>query len=102
MPLDEELYKLAIDFAENIYKDIYLYQTGVKKELTEETSSYYTDIKNWGWFDQFNIEEEKAHNIYITIIAMTKYRHLRWKKAHPPKEKLSKWEKVVGKRARKA
>ena len=101
MALDEELKKLAKDFAEDIFNRIYVASQDVSQKIDGEALIIYQELKDWGWFSEVSIDDPRAHELYTRVIAMTKYRHLKWKKAHRPKPKPSKWEVVTGRRLSK-
>ena len=96
MALDEDMKKLAIEYGEQIFNEIYVSQHDPQKKIEGETLKIYNELEDWGWLNDVPIDDPRANDIYIKMIAMQKYRHLRWRKAHPPKKKLSKWEIVTG------
>jgi len=63
-----------------------------------EALSIYNELEEWGWLDKFPIEEEKNEWMYVHMLSMTQFRHMKWAKSHPVKKKKSKWEFVHGRK----
>lgn len=68
------------------------------KPLTGEALRVYQELKEWGWLDDYPIQENSHQMMYRKMLAMEKFRQLKWQRDHPPREKpRSKWEVVMGK-----
>jgi len=102
MEFDTELKHLALEWAEKVYTNIYMALTEPTRAIDGIELKYYDEFKAWGFFDKFPLieedDEEKnlAHELFIMILAMDRYRKLKHDKDNPPPKKLSKWEKVAG------
>jgi len=66
--------------------------------LSGESLIIWNELEEWGWLEDYPIDKPENLIIYRRMIAMTRFRHLRWEAEHPnsEKRKLSKWEKVMG------
>ena len=101
MALDDELKQLSIDWAEKIINVLEKAITDPTVDLDKEAKKVYKQLSAWGWFNKMPLsspedeQEECPSNaeVYITMLAMEKYRQLKWDKDHP---KPSKWERVTG------
>ena len=91
--LDQELKDLAVDWAEKIYNNMYRAINDPAQGMTPDTTRLYNMLCAWGWFDTINIDDENAHQILITLLAMPRYQQLIDNKKNPP---LSKWQRVSG------
>jgi len=91
--LDQELKDLALDWAEKIYNNMYRALTDPVQGMTPDTVKLYNNLTAWGWFDILDIDDNKAHEILIKLLAMPRYKQLLSNKKNPP---LSKWQKVTG------
>ena len=96
--LDKEIKDLAVDWAEKVYNSIYRALNDPTQGMPPDIVRIYGDLRSWGWFDIINIDDEKAHEILLKILAMSRYKQLLQNKINPP---LSKWERVVGKSFKK-
>jgi len=102
--LDDELKKLAMDWAEKTVNEIEIAFEDPSIAVKGETCKICEELKAWGWFERRplgiaknNDNQEKDNTmIYIYMLAMERYKKLKHEKDHPPKPKLSKWEKVTG------
>ena len=101
MPLNDELKRIAMEYGEKIYNEIFVAMEDPTKQLEGETLKIYEELQDWGLLDKYPLREQVSHEVYVTMIAMQKYRHLRWQKAHPPRPKPTKWEIVTGRAKRK-
>lgn len=99
MALEDDLKIVAIKNAINIYEMIVQSFNDPTKMVIGEASKIYEDFLKWQFIDKYPILEEKNKWLYINMIAMQQYKHLKWQKDHPVKknEKRSKWEVVHGK-----
>lgn len=93
MEIDKELQSIATDWAEKIFNNIYTALNDPTVGMEDEVKKVYNDIKDWGLLDKVDINSSQAHEYYIPIIAMPKYKILLQHKLNPPK---SKWEVVTG------
>jgi hypothetical protein len=91
----------AMERASQLIEAMRAAKTNPIVKIEGEALSVYNELEEWGWFENFPIEDEKHDWIYRTMLAMTQYRHLRWAKDHPPKPQKSKWEVVMGKNPRR-
>lgn len=96
MALNDELKRIALQYGEDVYNKIYLSTEDLSQKIDGEVLDIYEEFRDWGLLDKYPIKESASHEFYVTIIAMQKYRHLRWQKAHPARQKPSKWEIVTG------
>lgn len=96
----EDLKKIALEFGEQVYNDIYVSMEDPEKKVTGETLKIYEELKDWGLLSKYPFREASSHEFYVIIIAMQKYRHLKWNKAHPSAPKPSKWDIVTGRASR--
>jgi|TARA_Y100000310_G_scaffold276053_1_gene292943 hypothetical protein len=97
MSLDLEIKQIAEDWAEKIYVRICQAASDPAISLEGEELEFYTELKEWGWFDLCPIEDDDREMLTRSHLAIRKYGKLKWAKKHPPKKKLSKWEVVMGK-----
>jgi hypothetical protein len=103
---DEGLKRLSMDWAEKVINNIEsaIHNPEKVASLDTDTKYIYEELKAWSWFDKMPIDvndetpEQGIDNaeFYIHMIAMDKYRKLKWDKDHPPKLRPSKWEIVTG------
>ena len=100
--LDDEMKRMAIDWAEKIFNDIEIASHDPLATLKGDALKVYEELKIWGWFDKMPLDVDgdkttnmDSHMIYIQMLAMDKYRRILWAKKHPPKEKPSMWEFVT-------
>ena len=106
MKLDDELRKLSFDWAEKTINLLEAALSDPTVDLTKEAKKVFRQFKAWGWFDKMPLhtpeDETEKHpsnaEIYIMMLAMEKYRQLKWDKDHP---KPSKWERVTGQKLKK-
>lgn len=108
---DEELKSLAVDWAEKIINEIEsaVHDPEKMESLSIDAKCIYEELKAWSWFEKMPIDINEENPIcdidnaefYINIVAMDKYRKLKWDKDHPPKLRPSKWEIVTGKAKKK-
>jgi len=96
MELDKDLQKQAHDWATNIIEQFNAARKDPEKPLTGELLDLYRELKTWGFYDVFDMMDHGMH-VY-RFLALTRYRHLKWHKEHPPKPQRSKWEIVTGKK----
>lgn len=106
MPLSQEkISKLRVqsfEFAEEIMKQILEAFHRPQVSLSGEALKICNEFEDWGFLEDYPIDDITNHTMYRRIIAMTQFRHLRWEAEHPQSgPKLSKWEKVTGKVSRK-
>ena len=95
---DKELQGVAECWAEKVYHHMCICVTEPTEKLTEEESRLYIELKYWGWFDMFPLNDDDAETATRKHLAMRQYSKLKWHKDHPPKPKKSKWEIVTGHR----
>ena len=106
MDLDAELKQLSIDWAEKVINSLEAAFSDPTINLNKDEKKVYKQLKVWGWFSKMplNSPENGAEQcpsnaeVYITMLAMEKYRQLKWDKNHP---KPSKWERVTGVKLKK-
>ena len=98
---DLEIKPTADDWAEKVYHRFCLAKEDPAVALDGEDLSMYDELKEWGWFDLCPIGDDNAEPITRMFLALRKFAKLKWQRDHPPKEKLSKWEKVTGKSKKK-
>lgn len=99
--LNDELKKLSLDWAEKMTNDIEKAFHDPTVGIDGDARKIYERLNAWGWFTRVPLntpgdEQEKRPSnaeIYILMLAMEKYRQLKWDKDHP---KISKWERVTG------
>jgi len=96
MALTEDLKSIALEYGEQVYNEIYLSIEDPAKKIEGETLRIYEELQDWGLLSKYPLKEQPSHELYVTVIAMQKYRHLKWSKAHPPRPKPSKWDIVTG------
>ena len=97
MDSDNEMRVLAFKKADEIVLAIVEAAKNPTKQISGEALKVYNELQEWNWFDDMPIEKSGNLNIYRKMIAMTQYRHMKWVKSHPTKEKpRSKWEYVMG------
>ena len=107
MPLPQEtLSKLkvqALETADNIMKQILDAYHNPQISLSGEALKIWNELEEWGFLEDYPIDDPNTHMMYRRMLAMNQFRHLRWNEEHPPseKKKMSKWEKVTGRAARK-
>jgi len=102
MDIYSEMKIQAMSSANDILKNIVTASQDASKKIAGESLSVYKELVEWDWFEHHPIENQENHWLYVTMIAQTQYRHLKWKHENPKKEKqtLTKWERVVGKASR--
>jgi len=102
MDPDSELKIQAMEKAVEIIDSIIKASHDPEAMIAGEARKVYEELKMWEWLEKYPIEEDKNRWLYVTMIAQTQYRHLKWKKEHPIKndKPKSKWDKVVGRAAR--
>jgi len=100
--LDENLFKVAQDWAEKIYHD-FLYSLENKEFcLKDEEKRIFQDLTDCKWFNKYPITDDKTEDFTREMLTITRYRYLRWRQEHESgggKQKLSpksKWEVVHG------
>jgi len=106
MALDDELKQLSLDWAEKTINKLESCFSDPTVDLTKEQKKVYKALDAWGWFSKMPLHtEEEAQEIspsnaetYVLMLAMEKYRQLKWEKEHP---KPSKWERVTGQKLKK-
>lgn len=89
----------AIQKAQQIVDSIIEASTDIIKAraLGGEALRIYDELKEWGWFDDYSLNDPQTQFMFRKMIAMNQYRHLKWQAEHPSKEKpKSKWEIVMG------
>lgn len=60
----------------------------------------YNSLSEWEWFTHNRLDDPSGRKNTILLLSIEKYAKIKWAKEHPPKRKLSKWEKVTGKTRR--
>mgnify|MGYP005840436245 CR=1 FL=1 len=93
---DNELKMMAMDLAKQYVKEIIEAKQDPTLAVTGEVQKIYDEILDWNWLDVLPIENSENTGIYVRMIAMTQYRHMKYLKEHPPKPQRSKWEVVTG------
>jgi len=109
MNIEDGLKNLAVDWAEKVINDIEAAINDPEKSLSLETVRIRKELEAWSLFDLMPIDvnkespSERTSNaeIYIQMLAMDKYRQLKWDRDYPTKQKPSKWEIVTGAKKRK-
>jgi len=98
MEFDSQLHIQAMKQAESFYSNILDASRKPTVQIVGEALKIYNELEAWGWLEKYSIADNKNKWMYINMIAMQMYRHLKWNKDHPPKEykKKSKWEIVHG------
>lgn len=86
----------AMKKATDMYECMIVAKTDPTASIGGETLKSFKEFEEWGWFDRYPIDEEENKWVYTMVIAMTQYRHLRWKHEHPEAAKKTKWERVMG------
>lgn len=95
---DSALRVNAMEYGASIVDSIITAFKDPAQPLTGEALRIYQELKDWGWLDDAPIMEHEHQMMYRKMIAMEKYRQLKWQRDHPPREKpSSKWEVVMGK-----
>lgn len=99
MDFDTDLKLKAMEKALDIYTQIKKASSAPTQMITGETLKVYEELEAWQFLENFPINDDKNRWFYVTMIAMQQYRHLKWRKEHPPKinQKKTKWEVVHGK-----
>jgi len=106
MKLDNELKQLSLDWAEKTINALESAFSDPTVGLDKESKKIFRELQNWGWFSKVPLhtpgdEQEKCPSnaeIYILMLAMEKYRQLKWVRDHPTP---SKWERVTGQKLKK-
>lgn len=101
MANNEDIKKVAMDWAEGIIQDIITASHNPEFKLKDDSEREYQALKEWGWFDKNSLDTPKGEENTRLFLAIARYRHLKWHKEHPAKPKLSKWEVVAGKPRKK-
>jgi hypothetical protein len=101
METNSDLKCQAMKRAIEIYEEIMAAKTP-KNAVTGEVLKIYEEFEEWEFLDNFPMSEDKNRWLYIRMIALQQYRHMKWKRDHPSKqvEKKSKWQVVHGKVAK--
>ena len=101
MELDSQIRTQALQEASDIYEKITDAMKNPTISITGEAKTVYDEIIAWNMTDDFPFLENRG--LYITMIAMTRYRHIRWAIEHPKKEKKkkTKWQHVYGSRLKR-
>lgn len=94
--LDPQLKDMARDWAEKTLHEICAACNSPSYKIEGDSLKTYEDLKDWGWLDKFQLDQDNSEEILLILLSMQKYAKLKWAKDHPPKKKLSKWEVVMG------
>jgi len=96
-PKDESKLRIrALEKAGNFVVNMKKAKTDPTVQIAGEALKIYKELEEWGWLDQFPVEDESNSWMYQTMIAMTQYRHMKWAAEHPVPVKRTKWERVMG------
>ena len=98
MEMDKDLERESYKWANDVCSEIYSAQQNIGIGLSGETINLYNQLK---WFGFFEMYDPNNNLETIRALALIKYRDLCWKKDHPPKPKMSKWERVTGRRPKR-
>ena len=78
MGLNDELKRVAMDYGEKIYNEIFMSLEDPTKKIEGDAIKIYQELLDWGWTGEFPLNHQQAHDVYVRLIAMTKYRKLKW------------------------
>jgi hypothetical protein len=97
--LDKDLHLMASEWADKVIHKIVAACHSPEYKLEGDDLDIYSELKEFGWFEQFPIDDEVGERAIKLHLTVRKYGKLKWAKDHPPKteHKMSKWEKVYGK-----
>lgn len=95
---DSQIRVEAMKMGSDIVDGMRAAKTNPTVSIDGESLRVWKEFEEWGFLEKYPIEDENNKWLYQTIIAMTQYRHFRWKKENPVKQKrkLTKWEYVMG------
>jgi len=99
--LDEELVKIADDWAEKMIQDIWTAINNPEVGLEGDALKYFQLLKDWEWFNECPLDSVEGEMITRKFLTIQKYQKLKWAKEHPPVDKPSKWDIVIGKAGRR-
>jgi hypothetical protein len=97
MDLDNEIKEQSTTFAKDLVDQ--LKKNALDPEiraLSDEEITIKEDLRSWGFFEKYPVIQEEWDDLYVSIIAMNKYKTLKYAKDHPPQPKKTKWEFVMG------
>lgn len=98
---DSQLRVKAMEHGEKVVSDIVSAFKDPSNPVIGETLKVYQELKEWGWLESCPIQEAANQIMYKKMIAMDKYRQLKWSRDHASSAKpKSKWEKVMGRAPR--
>jgi hypothetical protein len=99
---DSALRVMAMEHGSSIVSAIVDAFKDPSKPLGGEALRVYNELKEWEWLEDAPIMKSEFQTMYRKMIAMEKYRQLKWQRDHPPRDKpRSKWETVMGKASRR-
>lgn len=99
--IDNEIKEQSIIFAKDLVSQFK--KTALDpniRTLSDDEVKIKEELRSWGFFEKYPIETNEWDDIYISIIAMNRYKYLKHLKDNPPQPKPSKWEFVMGKMGR--
>ena len=98
MASDSDLKYQSMKRAVEIFEEIQLASKTPEKSISGEILKIYQELLEWEFLERYPIADEKNRWLYITMLSLQQYRHLKWKKDHPTKqsEKKTKWQVVHG------
>lgn len=100
--MSDDLKKVSVDWAEKVLHDICIAKSDPTVSLEGDAKRVYKQLSEWDWFNLVDIDSEHGEEVTRTMLAIEKYKHLKWHKDHPPKkDKPTKWEIVTGKKPRR-
>lgn len=94
--MDTELEKQSLEWADSIIAQFKVGQNPATP-LQGDALELYRELDAWGFFKLAAFDSE----ITRLLLAMRKYKAVKWLKDHPPKPKLTKWEMVAGRSKRR-
>jgi len=96
--MDWDVYKNATSCSEDIVDEILRGLNDPTHTISGEARSVYEELDMFRWLESHPLNDENNKSFYIKLISMQQYRHMKWKLSHKKanKNKLSKWEKVMG------
>lgn len=98
MEFDKELEKTAYEWANNLCSEFYAGIVDPLNPLSSEALEIYAALKSFGFFQKYDHDNNAE---VVKALAFARYRDLSWQKKHPPKPKMSKWERVTGRRPKR-
>ena len=89
----------SINFANDILDQICKAYHNPEKSLSGEALKIWKELEEWDFPEEHPIDNKDSYAMYLRIIAMNRFKYLKWKEENPliNKSDLSKWEKVTKK-----